>query len=191
MPARWTKSLFKHTENRERRKNSDKSSPPQPSLFHLCLPNPPPHHTPELTAAEFAGAVRENELKKPIFHLCLPKPPPHHTQKLTATEVVGAVRGAWKHTGAAMSHDPKVFFLHDFPFSPIWIRTIDGFFCFLIAFWLLYVEGTAKTSVEGLFAAGDVQVILSRVSFFISSVFNWSDSDTLPKTLVQMLQQFN
>ena len=44
------KILSKHTENRERRKNSDKSSPPQPSLFHLCLPNPPPHHTPELTA---------------------------------------------------------------------------------------------------------------------------------------------
>ena len=115
------KSLFKHTENRERRKNSDKSLPPQPSLFHLCLPNPPPHHTPELTATEFAGAVRENELRKPIFHLCLPKPPPHHTPKLTATEVAGAVRGAWKHTGAAVSHDPKVFFLHDFPFSPIWI----------------------------------------------------------------------
>nr|POE52370.1 hypothetical protein CFP56_66431 [Quercus suber] len=70
------KSLSKHTENRERRKNSDKSSPPQPSLFHLCLPKPPPHHTP----------------------------------KLTATEVAGAVRGAWKHTGAAVSHDPKVCF---------------------------------------------------------------------------------
>ncbi|XP_050281763.1 uncharacterized protein LOC126722664 [Quercus robur] len=24
----------------------------------LCLPKPPPHHTPELTATEFAGAVR-------------------------------------------------------------------------------------------------------------------------------------
>uniref|UniRef100_A0A7N2LLA8 Uncharacterized protein n=1 Tax=Quercus lobata TaxID=97700 RepID=A0A7N2LLA8_QUELO len=43
-----------------------------------------------------------------LFHLCLPKPPPHHTPKLTATEFAGAVRGAWKHTGAAMSHDPKV-----------------------------------------------------------------------------------
>ena len=40
--------------------------------------------------------------------------------------------------------------------------------------YVLVEEGTAKTSVEGLFAAGDVQVILSRVSFFISSVFNWS-----------------
>ncbi|KAK4570745.1 hypothetical protein RGQ29_029551 [Quercus rubra] len=107
MTATWTKSLFKHTENRERRKNSDKSSSPQPSLFHLCLPNPPPHHTPELTATEFAGAVRENELRKPVFHLCLPKPPPHHTPKLTAIEVAGAVREAWKHTGAAVSHDPK------------------------------------------------------------------------------------
>nr|POE69599.1 hypothetical protein CFP56_14405 [Quercus suber] len=95
--------------NRERRKNSDKSSPPQPSLFHLCLPNPPPHHTPELTATEFAGAVLENELRKPIFHLGLPKPPSHHTPKLTAIEVAGAVRGAWKHTGAAVSHDPKVY----------------------------------------------------------------------------------
>ncbi|KAF3962695.1 hypothetical protein CMV_012825 [Castanea mollissima] len=37
----------------------------------------------------------------------LPKPPPHHTPKLTTTEVAGAVRGAWKHTGAAVSHDPK------------------------------------------------------------------------------------
>ncbi|KAK7846319.1 hypothetical protein CFP56_008109 [Quercus suber] len=83
------------------------SSPPQRSLFHLCLPNPPPHHTPELTATEFAGAVLENELRKPILHLGLPKPPPHHTPKLTATEVSGAVRGAWKHTGAAVSHDPK------------------------------------------------------------------------------------
>nr|POE46665.1 hypothetical protein CFP56_78928 [Quercus suber] len=92
---------------RERRKNSDKSSPPQPSLFHLCLPNTPPHHTPKLTATEFAGAVLENELRKPIFHLCLPKPPPHHTSKLTVTEVAGAVRGAWKHTGAAVIHDPK------------------------------------------------------------------------------------
>ena len=104
------KSLSKHTENRERRNNSDKSSPPQPSLLHLCLLNPPPHHTPELTATEFAGAVRENELRKPIFHLCLPKSPPHHTPKLTATEVAGAVRGAWKHTGASVSHDPKVCF---------------------------------------------------------------------------------
>ena len=42
--------------------------------------------------------------------LCLPKPPPHHTPKLTAIEVAGAVRGAWKHTGAAVSHDPKVCF---------------------------------------------------------------------------------
>ena len=106
--------------HRERRKNSDKSSLSQPSLFHLCLPNPPPHHTPELTATEFTRAVRENELRKPIFHLCLPKPPPHHTLKLTATEVAGVMLGAWKHTGAAMSHDPKVFF-NDFPFSPIWI----------------------------------------------------------------------
>ena len=42
--------------------------------------------------------------------LCLPKPPPHHTPKLTATGVAGAVRGAWKHTGAAVSNDPKVCF---------------------------------------------------------------------------------
>ena len=40
--------------------------------------------------------------------------------------------------------------------------------------YVLIEEGTAKTSVEGLFAAGDVQVILSSISFFISSVFNWS-----------------
>ena len=79
---------------------------PLPSL----LAQPPPHHTPELPATDFAEAVRENELRKPIFHLCLPKPPPHHTPKLTATEVAGAVHGAWKHTGAAVSHDPKVFF---------------------------------------------------------------------------------
>ncbi|KAL0009901.1 hypothetical protein SO802_005009 [Lithocarpus litseifolius] len=26
---------------------------------------------------------------------------------LTATEVARAVRGAWKHTGATVSHDPK------------------------------------------------------------------------------------
>ncbi|KAF3952552.1 hypothetical protein CMV_021905 [Castanea mollissima] len=39
--------------------------------------------------------------------LCLPKPPPHHTPKLTATKVAGAVRGAWKHTGVVVSHDPK------------------------------------------------------------------------------------
>nr|POF14487.1 hypothetical protein CFP56_15366 [Quercus suber] len=39
--------------------------------------------------------------------LCLPKPPPHHTLKLTTTEFVGVVRGAWKQTGAAVSHDPK------------------------------------------------------------------------------------
>ena len=137
MPATWTKSLFKHTENRERRKNSDKSSPPQPSLFHLCLPNPPPHHTPEFIATEFSRAVHENELRKPVFHLCLPKPPPHHTPKLTAIEVVRAVRGAWKHTGATVSHNPKVFFLHDFPYSPIWISNYLWVFlfsdCFLIA----------------------------------------------------------
>ena len=40
--------------------------------------------------------------------------------------------------------------------------------------YVLVEEGTANTSVEGVFAAGDVQVILSRVSIFISSVFNWS-----------------
>nr|XP_023908042.1 uncharacterized protein LOC112019757 [Quercus suber]POF16225.1 hypothetical protein CFP56_47841 [Quercus suber] len=39
--------------------------------------------------------------------LCLPKPPPHHTPELTATEFAGAVRGAWKQTGAAVSHAPK------------------------------------------------------------------------------------
>ena len=63
--------------------------------------------------------------------------------------------------------------------------------------YVIVEEGTAKTSVEGLFAAGDVQVILSSISFFISSVFNWSWTcqdllslpDTLPNTLVQMLQQ--
>ena len=40
--------------------------------------------------------------------------------------------------------------------------------------YLLVEEGTSKTSVEGVFAAGDVQVILSRVIIFISSVFNLS-----------------
>nr|POE46394.1 hypothetical protein CFP56_71793 [Quercus suber] len=35
--------------------------------------------------------------------LCLPKPPLHHTPKLTAIEVAGVVRGAWKHTGAAVT----------------------------------------------------------------------------------------
>ncbi|XP_065622531.1 NADPH-dependent thioredoxin reductase 3-like [Quercus suber] len=53
--------------------------------------------------------------------------------------------------------------------------------------YVLVEEGTAKTSVEGVFAAGDVQVILSRVSIFISSVFNWSrtcqDLLCLPDTL--------
>ena len=53
--------------------------------------------------------------------------------------------------------------------------------------------------VEGLFAAGDVQVILSRVSFLFLQ-FSIGPGpvkiccvgpDTLPKTLVQMLQQFN
>ncbi|KAK9992891.1 hypothetical protein SO802_022594 [Lithocarpus litseifolius] len=33
---------------------------------------------------------------------------PHHTPELTATEFAGAVRGAWKQTGAAVSHDPKM-----------------------------------------------------------------------------------
>ena len=53
--------------------------------------------------------------------------------------------------------------------------------------YVLVEEGTANTSVEGVFAAGDVQVILSRVSIFISSVFNWSrtcqDLLCLPDTL--------
>ncbi len=40
--------------------------------------------------------------------------------------------------------------------------------------YVLVEEATSKTSVEGVFAAGDVQVILSRVSIFISSVFNLS-----------------
>uniref|UniRef100_A0A7N2LSI5 Uncharacterized protein n=1 Tax=Quercus lobata TaxID=97700 RepID=A0A7N2LSI5_QUELO len=40
--------------------------------------------------------------------LCLPKPPLHHTPELTATEFAGAVHGAWKQTGAAVSHDPKL-----------------------------------------------------------------------------------
>ncbi|KAK7830816.1 hypothetical protein CFP56_027922 [Quercus suber] len=39
--------------------------------------------------------------------LCLPKPPPHHTPNLTTIEFAGAVCGAWKQTGAAVSHDPK------------------------------------------------------------------------------------
>nr|POF14488.1 putative lrr receptor-like serine/threonine-protein kinase [Quercus suber] len=47
--------------------------------------------------------------------LCLPKPPPHHIPKLTATEFVGAVRGAWKQTGAAVSHDPKAKEYLDLP----------------------------------------------------------------------------
>ena len=53
--------------------------------------------------------------------------------------------------------------------------------------YVLVEEGTANTSVEGVFAAGDVQVILSRVSIFIPSVFNWSrtcqDLLCLPDTL--------
>ena len=57
--------------------------------------------------------------------------------------------------------------------------------------YVLVEEGAAKTSVEGSFAAGDVQVILSRVSFFISSVsigpgpvkIYCVDPDTLHKTL--------
>jgi thioredoxin reductase (NADPH) len=40
--------------------------------------------------------------------------------------------------------------------------------------YVLVEEGTARTSVEGVFAAGDVQVILSRSIIFISSVFGWS-----------------
>ena len=42
--------------------------------------------------------------------LCLPKPPPHHIPELTTTEFARAVHGAWKQTGAAMSHNPKVCF---------------------------------------------------------------------------------
>ena len=53
--------------------------------------------------------------------------------------------------------------------------------------YVLVEEGTANTSVEGVFAAGDVQVILSRVSIFISSVFSLSrtcqDLLCLPDTL--------
>lgn len=40
--------------------------------------------------------------------------------------------------------------------------------------YILVEEGSAKTSVEGVFAAGDVQVILTKSLIFISCVCNWS-----------------
>ena len=51
--------------------------------------------------------------------------------------------------------------------------------------YVLVEEGTSKTSVEGVFAAGDVQVILSRVIIFISSVFNLSRIYWPPRYLTQ------
>ena len=128
---------------------SDKSSPPQPSdkskssLFHLCLPKPPPNHTPELTTIEFAGAVRENELRKPTA-LRQKLPPssifacpnlhhitPHHTLELTATEFVGAVCRAWKQTRAIVSHDTKVCFSWFSLFPNLDFELLMSFFGFM------------------------------------------------------------
>ena len=76
-----------------------------------------------------------------LFHLCLPKPPPHHTPKLTAKEVVGIVRGAWKHTGAAVSHDPKVCFSWFSLFPNLDFKLLMGFSRFIGFFgasWIIY-----------------------------------------------------
>ena len=48
------------------KKRKEKNSPPHSCFFRLlkvassilCLPEPPPHHTPKLTATQVAGAVR-------------------------------------------------------------------------------------------------------------------------------------
>ena len=129
---------------------------PQPSDRSLL--EPPPHHTSKLTATKFARAVRgawkhtrtKTELRKThspqtkassLFHLYLPKPPPHHTPKLTATEFAKAMHGAWKQTGAVVSHDPNVRFSW-FSLFPNWdfelLMGFSGFMGFFGASWIIY-----------------------------------------------------
>ena len=119
--------LMSHLNPSPKSPNRDQIEKKDPQPSDRSLPEPPPHHTSKLTATKFARAVRgawkhtgtKTKLRKThspqtkassLFHLCLPKPPPHHTPKLTATEFAKAVHGAWKQTGAVVSHDPNVRF---------------------------------------------------------------------------------
>ena len=135
-------------ENEERKPQpSDKSSPPQPSSIFAC-PNPP-HHTPELTATEFYGAVCENELRKPTaLRQKLPPssifacPNLHHTTHRCSLpqrspelclELGNIPEPPW----ATIQR----FFLMIFPFPQFGFRIIDGFFGFMGFFgasWIIY-----------------------------------------------------
>ena len=134
------------TENKERK--------PQPSDKSTChsplLPLIPSRRT-STTALQIAGAEwfwrRKSSRRALCFLLwgyavlCLPKPP-HHTPKLTAREVAEAVHGAWKHTGAAVSHDLKICFSWFSLFPNLdfelfwWVFLFSGFMglCVLIRF---------------------------------------------------------
>ena len=129
----WTilSSHLNPSPNKEQRKKTTalRQKLTTTTLFHLCLPKPPPHHTPELTVIEFTGVLCENELRKPIaLRQKLPLssifacPNLHHTTHWSSlpqrsSELCVELGNIPEPLWATIQR----FFLHDFPFSPIWI----------------------------------------------------------------------
>ncbi|KAM4086544.1 hypothetical protein ACJW30_10G109600 [Castanea mollissima] len=95
------------TSQTKQKTHSDKTSPdaePPPPLqpdrrSRTTSPQTKAHPFTSFTSASFTPNLHHCHRRT---RTCRPK--------LTATEVAGAVRGAWKHAGAAVSHDRKVPF---------------------------------------------------------------------------------